>query len=169
MPAHARKLMHHDQPRHGSPKSKARVLLVEDDPDFRHFLASELARSGFEVMQLTNGYDFADYVATLCLYPVRRPDVIITDVRMPGYDGLKILSGIRSAQWETPVILMTAFGDQDVVDEARSNDAVTVFSKPFDLSQFKTCVENVIYSERERRAVETEAKRALAREMRSVP
>lgn len=120
-------------------------------------------------MQLTNGYDFADYVATLCLYPVRRPDVIITDVRMPGFDGLKILCGIRSAQWETPVILMTAFGDQSVVDEARSNDAVTVFSKPFDLGEFKKCVEEVIYRERDRRAVETKAKRALAREMRSVP
>lgn len=135
------------------PKSKPRVLLVEDDPDFRHFLASELARSGFEVMQLTNGYEFADYVATLCLYPVRRPDVIITDVRMAGFDGLKILSGIRTARWHTPVIVMTAFGDQTVIDEALDNDAVTVFSKPFDLASFKQCVEDTIRKGRDDREV----------------
>ena len=169
MAAHARNIRSHHQPRPGAPTAKPRVLLVEDDPDFRHFLASELGRQGFEVMQLTNGYDFADYVATLCLYPVRRPDVIISDVRMPGHDGLKILGGIRSADWQTPVILMTAFGDQKLVEEAGDSGAVAVFSKPLDLNEFKTCVGKVIKAERERQDIKADARRARATEMRSVP
>lgn len=147
-----------------APETKPRVLLVEDDPDFRHFLASELAHSGLEVMQLTNGYEFADYVATLSLYPVRRPELIITDVRMPGFDGLTILSGMRTARWHTPVIVMTAFGDQSVIDEALDNQAVTVFSKPFDLNSFKQCVDETI-----RKGRDEKEKRSARRNMHAVP
>jgi two-component system nitrogen regulation response regulator GlnG len=90
-----------------------------------------------------SGYEFADYIANAEVRH-RRPDVIISDVRMPGFDGLSLLASIRGASWRTPVILMTAFGADDVVIGAMKHRAVTVLDKPFDIRELKQLVDAVI-------------------------
>ncbi len=124
-------------------EKRVSVLVAEDDPDLRSLVVAELGRVGYEVTGVGSGYEFADYIATAEIKH-RRPDVIISDVRMPGFDGLALLASIRGARWSTPVILITAFGDDDVVDLAMKHQAVTVLDKPFDIRELTKLVDAVI-------------------------
>jgi DNA-binding response OmpR family regulator len=69
--------------------------------------------------------------------------LIITDVRMPGRDGLAILRGLRHYPWCPPFMLVTAFGDPETHAEARRLGATAVFDKPFDLDSLRVEVEKV--------------------------
>jgi len=61
---------------------------------------------------------------------VRAPDVILMDVRMPHRSGLELLLALRLAEWETPVILMTGFGDANVHARAEEFGAQAMLDKP---------------------------------------
>src|SRR5437879_6321518 len=88
-----------------------RVLLAEDDAAMRALLARALHRAGFEVVEARSGYEALEHLAHgLISEPPIRFDLIISDVRMPGYDGLNILASLRQMPTYTPVILITAFG-----------------------------------------------------------
>jgi CheY-like chemotaxis protein len=66
--------------------------------------------------------------------------VIVSDIRLPGYSGFDLLEALHDAQCDTPVILMTAFGDQETHDKARRLGAVAIFDKPFDADDLSTAV-----------------------------
>lgn len=74
-------------------------------------------------------------------------DLIISDIRMPGFTGLEVLEGLRDECapriGETPITLLTAFGDLEVHADAERLGAV-VFDKPFDLDEFQACARNMI-------------------------
>ena len=67
-------------------------------------------------------------------------DIVISDVRMPGLTGLDVLAILRCANWATPVILITAFGDEATHAEGRELGAVAVFDKPFNVEQLRAAV-----------------------------
>jgi CheY-like chemotaxis protein len=119
--------------------SAVTALVAEDDPDFRAFIVNELRRAGCHTTALRDGYQFADFIAAAELRG-RRPDIIITDVRMPGFDGLSLVGAIREANWTTPVIIMTAFASDHVDRFASRFDAVAVLSKPFDVADLRRIV-----------------------------
>jgi DNA-binding response OmpR family regulator len=66
-------------------------------------------------------------------------DLLISDVRMPTCTGMQILEQLRAAHWQTPVILMTAFGDAATRQHAKALGAV-LFDKPFDIDDLRTAV-----------------------------
>ena len=68
---------------------------------------------------------------------------------MPICSGLQILSALRDAHWRTPVILMTAFGDEATCKQAESLSAM-LFDKPFDLDDLRTAVANLLPCDRPR-------------------
>ena len=112
------------------------VLLAEDDPDMRDIIASELRDSSYEVIEAANGIELWSALLQ-CLEgsdEVVMPDLIISDVRMPGMSGLEALTRLREFDWYMPVIVMTAFGDATVHHKARSLGA-RVFNKPVKLDQ----------------------------------
>jgi DNA-binding NtrC family response regulator len=71
--------------------------------------------------------------------------IIVSDIRMPGLDGLGLLTALRCASWTTPVILMTAFGSSETHEEAARLGAV-VLDKPFDLERLGALAERVATS-----------------------
>jgi DNA-binding NtrC family response regulator len=119
-----------------------RVLVAEDDEDFRFYLAGELGRAGFHVRRVADGREFLRYAVASTLNPRRfkRPHVVVTDIRMPGHDGLALLSTIREMEWNTPVILMTAIGNLPIPSE---HDAVAVFTKPFRVQDLTRVIRSV--------------------------
>jgi DNA-binding NtrC family response regulator len=123
-----------------------RVLLAEDDADMRRLLAQALRDDGYDVLEARNGSQLLDSIAALALEPdCDEPvDMIISDLRMPGRNGLSILAGLRDAQWMTPFILITAFGDDDTHAEAHRLGASAVFDKPFDVDDLRTAVLNMV-------------------------
>lgn len=131
----------------GQPVSgvRRRILLAEDDTEMRSMLAGALRTSGFEVIEARDGAELTkalDDVALAMLEreEVLRLDLIISDIHMPGTTGMEVLARMRRAQMETPVILMTAFGDDRTHAEADKLGVEMVLDKPFALRDLLAAV-----------------------------
>ncbi len=122
----------------------ARVLLAEDDPAMRSMIAFALRRDGYEVCEVKDGNQLLKRLADRMLRPTWDVDLVISDIRMPGKTGLDVLAGLRKADWSMPVILITAFGDEAVHDEAKRLGAATVINKPFDLDELRHAVQSAV-------------------------
>lgn len=112
------------------------VLLAEDDPDLRAIIAGELRRARYEVLDVRDGTELWRMLSATADTPddVALPDLVISDVRMPGLDGIAVLARLREVDWFMPVILMTAFGDAATRLAARRLGA-RILDKPLDLDR----------------------------------
>ncbi|MFC1610044.1 response regulator [Myxococcota bacterium] len=125
------------------PEPAARcVLVADDDPDMREEVARALRDNGIAVIAVDSGDQLVDYLGRCATFGGRFlvPDVVVSDIRMPGYSGLEVLKAFREAHWNTPIILMTAFGDHETHEEARQLGAVATFDKPFDSDDLLTAI-----------------------------
>jgi DNA-binding response OmpR family regulator len=113
------------------------VLVAEDDPSMRRLLTIALARDGFSVLDASNGSELDKWISRLIQRnnDHRCVDLIIADQRMPAATGLEVLAHLRHADWSTPFILITAFGDTATHAEAERLGASCVLDKPFDLNE----------------------------------
>jgi DNA-binding response OmpR family regulator len=123
------------------------LLLAEDDYELRSMVASTLRREGFDVVEVRNGNELLEQVGSSLLDGTHhmRFDLIITDLRMPGKSGLDILNGLDQGGITTPVLLMTAFGDERTHALARRFGAVGVLDKPFDLDDLIALVAEAVW------------------------
>lgn len=114
----------------------ARLLLAEDDLEMRSLLELTLTREGYEVHVASSGCALLETVQTIYLdaFPSDGIDILITDVRMPGLSGLEAIRRLYAARWWIPTILITAFPDQRLRDEA-ARLGVTLLAKPFPLRE----------------------------------
>ena len=118
-----------------------RVLVAEDDPDMRRLVATLLRMAGHKVIEATDGTDILDRMeSTVWSEHPELIDVIVSDVEMPGLSGLDVLAALRCSKRTTPVVLITAFGDDNVRAEARELGAVAVLDKPLDPDALKNAV-----------------------------
>lgn len=100
------------------------LLLVDDEPGIRKVVGIALRDFGYEVLEAANGDEGLE------VFRRERPPVVITDIRMPGLDGLGLLRAIKSENPETEVILVTGHGDMDVAVEGLKLDACDFITKP---------------------------------------
>ena len=126
-----------------------RVLVAEDDVEMRRLVADTLREDGHEVVELADGGRFLVDIAARMKGEDGSDsvDLIVSDIRMPVCTGLQILEVLRQAHWRTPVILMTAFGDDATCRQAEGLMAV-LFDKPFELDDLRTAVANLLPRER---------------------
>ena len=120
----------------------ARILLAEDDEEFRSLVAATLRRDGHSVIEAVDGTEFVDLLAeSLVAGRIDRVfDLIITDIRMPGYSGLDVLHAAQSTGTSPPVLVITAFGDQRLHERARRLGSVGTLDKPFDMGVLRRLV-----------------------------
>ena len=130
-------------PRARAPHGPPRIILAEDDPDMRSVLAEVLRKDGYLVQEAEDGGRLLVRVTARYLHPEVDVDLIISDIRMPVCTGLQILSGLRDTHWRVPVILMTAFGDDQTRAHAELLGAV-LFDKPFPIDDLRTAVRNLV-------------------------
>ena len=140
---------------------RSTILLVEDDPDMRRMLAATLRRDGHFVIEAANGEAAFDWLAPGVLEDdlERIPDLVVSDVRLPHYSGLEILEGLQVSRPRIPVILITAFPDQETHDLAARLGAQCVLEKPFELSQLRAAVHLALHTHRPRGAGSDDAAR----------
>jgi two-component system nitrogen regulation response regulator GlnG len=105
------------------------VWLVDDDASIRWVLEKALRQSGMK----PRAFEQAD--SALTALGRAEPDVLITDVRMPGQSGLKLLETVRANHPQLPVIVMTAHSDLDSAVAAYQGGAFEYLPKPFDIDQ----------------------------------
>lgn len=103
-----------------------RVVVVDDDAENCQALSELLTAEGFEVFPFLSGEEAWSAIHTQRV----SPDAVIADVRMPGLDGVALLSALKGHCAETPVILVSAFPDDSVWREAIRLGAEDVFPKP---------------------------------------
>jgi two-component system, NtrC family, response regulator AtoC len=137
--------------------SKGTVLIAEDEKTARLALAELLELHQYRVLAVEDGQSAFLEITNRSL------DAILLDVRMPGLDGLSILRRMQQAAIDTPVIVMTAFGDSDTVIEAMRLGAFDYLSKPLDLSQVLEQLGRAISRKRISQSSVLEEKTALAR------
>jgi len=110
--------------------TRERILVADDDRLILATIASGLRRAGYEVMEAVDG----EQAIRLCRE--KKPDLALLDIRMPG------LSGIEAVQWlrrdpdtNIPVLFISAYGDESLVDEAVAEGAFGYLLKPLDVVQ----------------------------------
>lgn len=120
------------------------LLVVEDEADLREPLVSEFQYLGCKVFQASNG---ADAFAIVCNEQI---DLVISDIRMPGGDGIQLLKNIRARSGEIPaVMLMTGFSDVSA-EESYALGAEAILTKPFDLNEMEQAAERILTPPAER-------------------
>ncbi|HYQ02190.1 MAG TPA: sigma-54 dependent transcriptional regulator [Polyangiaceae bacterium] len=107
----------------------ARVLVIDDRPDMAEMVADGLTEHGFEASALS---DVAEATAKLSL---GTHDALVTDLRIPGSDGLELLALSRAAAPDSPVIVMTAFSGIDTAVESIRRGAYHYLTKPFKVEE----------------------------------
>ena len=102
------------------------VLVVEDDVETRRFYIETLSRSGFQVDEAHNGLQALEKAFA------SSPDLILTDIAMPGIDGIELCQRLRadSRTCDIPVLAITGYGDRQYPDRARLAGADYVLVKP---------------------------------------
>ena len=120
---------------------KRHVLVAEDDPDMRRLVAALLRGAGHKVAEARDGMEILDRIESTIW--AERPelfDVIVSDISMPGLSGLDVLAALRCTHFSTPVILITAYGDDETREEARELGAAEFLDKPLDPDALRTAV-----------------------------
>ena len=125
---------------------RPRILLVEDEFEMRRLLAEVLQKEGYDITEAENGAEGVDHVleSWRCGGSTEPFDLVISDIRMPGWTGLEIVEIVATSGMATPVILITAFGTAETHVQARRLGAVAVFDKPFELSSLVAAVRDVV-------------------------
>jgi len=126
-------------------RGRARVLVAEDDPAMRELIVAVLRVDGYEVLEASDGRRLLAYIQSSVVDGKQTPppDLIISDIRMPGYTGLEILKALREAELEVPVVLISAFADDDVHRQAFELGAV-MMDKPLELSTLRNTVKLLV-------------------------
>jgi DNA-binding NtrC family response regulator len=142
-----------------NPNAKERILIVDDEPTLVFFLRRDLSERGldWEVEGVGSG---EEAVARLAF---TQYSVLITDLRMPGINGLTLAAAARSLQPAIGVVLMTAFGSHEVEAEAEQLMIDGYLTKPFQIERLHSMVEKILHT-RQRKTIENRAgtKRAAA-------
>jgi two-component system response regulator (stage 0 sporulation protein F) len=113
---------------------KKKVLIVDDQNGIRVLLVEVFSSEGYHTFQASNG--------KLALEIVKKesPDLVLLDMKIPGMDGLEILKHIKAIDPQMKVIMMTAYGELDMIKEATDLGALMHFTKPFDIDELRMAV-----------------------------
>jgi CheY-like chemotaxis protein len=116
-----------------------KILIVDDEQDLREILSEDFALQGATVRTAKNGREAFELASE------EMPHVILSDVRMPGGDGIELLQRIRAIYSTTPphFFLLTGFADLDP-QHAAAMGGQGLLPKPFSLKQLRECVMNVL-------------------------
>ncbi|MFZ5596738.1 MAG: response regulator [Bacillota bacterium] len=110
------------------------LLIVDDQSGVRRLLYEVFIDEGYHVRTASGGQEALMMVAR------EKPDMVLLDIKMPGMSGLETLSELRKISHDLPVIMMTAYGDLEVVEQAKKLGVKHYIVKPFDLDEVRLLV-----------------------------
>lgn len=125
--------------------SKGYVWVVDDDSSIRWVMEKTLSSANIKCET------FSDAESVLMALERETPDVLVSDIRMPGMDGLELLKQVSDRSPELPVIIMTAHSDLDAAVNAYQKGAFEYLPKPFDVDETLTLVERAIAHSQEQK------------------
>ncbi len=114
-----------------------RILAVEDEPEYLEMLQEVMNSLGHSIVIAPNGKEGLEVLDKQTI------DVVVSDVRMPGYTGLEIVERLFEGHWRVPFILMTAFGDDETRARAERVGAI-LLDKPLRVDELRAAVRRVV-------------------------
>lgn len=132
------------------------IWLVDDDPSIRFVLEKALARENLPTRSFTHPREVLAALAELSVSELARqgPQVLVSDIRMPGGSGLQLLEQLRAQQPGLPVIIMTAYSDLDSAVSAFQRGAFEYLPKPFDLPKAVELIRRAVEESQREEVVE---------------
>ena len=118
------------------------VLVVDDEPSLRRVLATQLARAGYDVRTAATAEE------ALEAFPEQPADLVLTDLRMPGLDGVAFMRRVHALSPATPVVLLTAWATVEVAVGALKQGAADFLTKPYDQRELLDTVRHALDSRR---------------------
>ncbi|MFZ2948326.1 MAG: sigma-54 dependent transcriptional regulator [Desulfuromonadaceae bacterium] len=113
---------------------KLKILVIDDDASLRRVLEYNLQEAGYAVATASSGEE------GLTLFDEVSPALVMTDMKMPGMDGMQVLKAVKERSPETLVIMITAFGTVDIAVEAMKAGAYDYITKPFNRDELRLTV-----------------------------
>ena len=120
-------------------RKNVKILLVDDDDSLRDMLSIVLKKEGYDVVSLENA------MLALKLLKKKSFDLIISDIKMPGISGIKLLERMKSINNEIPVIMITAYASTNDAVEAMKLGAENYITKPFNLDELKIIINKALH------------------------
>ncbi|MCI0407851.1 MAG: sigma-54 dependent transcriptional regulator, partial [Acidobacteria bacterium] len=114
------------------------ILIAEDEGTLREGLSQAFSESGFKVVQAASGREAIEKMERQVF------DLVVTDMKMPGGDGMDVLRRARNANEDTPVIIMTAFGTVEGAVEAIKQGAYDYIQKPFSIDELEVKIQRAL-------------------------
>ncbi len=115
-----------------------KILVIDDDQSIRKTLTSYLKKQGYEVLSAENG------TAGIEIVKSEPPDLIITDIRMPGADGFEVLKNVKEIDPHIHVIIITAFDDMHTTVKAMQQGAYDYIEKPLEIDKLKLTIQRAL-------------------------
>lgn len=114
------------------------ILIVDDQFGIRVLLSEVLQKEGYTTFQAANG------VQAIEIAKNHAPDLVLLDMKIPGMDGIEILKRLKEYDSAIAVIIMTAYGELDMIQQAKDLGALTHFAKPFDIDDIRKIVKEYL-------------------------
>jgi len=112
-------------------------MVVDDDEGMLRTLNYILTDKGYEVVTLNSGIDAIELIKK------RSFDIVLTDIKMPGMDGVEVLKGIKKLSPGTIIMMITAYTMHKLVEEAKKEGVQAIFSKPLDLDEVISSIDGL--------------------------
>jgi CheY-like chemotaxis protein len=125
------------RPASRAPDAPMRILLAEADAEMRRLLALVLQTDGHEIVEVTDGSELLEAIASLVIDGARPFDLIMSAQAIPGLPGVSVLAGLRSRGRRTPFVLMTG---NPVVQAQATRLGAVVLDRPFDAEAIRRAV-----------------------------
>lgn len=117
---------------------REKVLIVDDQFGIRTLLNEVLSKEGYKIYQAANG------LQALNVTKQHAPDLVLLDMKIPGMDGLEILKKMKEIDPDIKVLIMTAYGEMDLIEKTKKLGALAHFSKPFDIEEIRSAVKKYL-------------------------
>ncbi|WP_031385824.1 response regulator [Desulfonatronum thiodismutans] len=115
------------------------ILIVDDEPRVRFTLALILKHHGLQVLEADNGVE-ALRVMEEALEQAQRVDLVVTDIKMPGMDGLELIKILKQSEEPVKILVMTGYGDRETISRLQEIGVCGVIHKPFDGEQLISAI-----------------------------
>jgi DNA-binding response OmpR family regulator len=118
--------------------TRKKILIVDDELSIRELLSDLMHKHNHQALTAQNG------IEAINLFRLSHPDLVITDIKMPKMDGISLLKQLKSIDNNTLIVLISGFGNEEILLQALRAGAVNFLRKPFRIEEIADTVNNIL-------------------------
>lgn len=115
-----------------------KILIVDDQQGIRLLLNEVFKKEGYEPYLAANGLEAIRFIENIKI------DCMLLDMKIPGMNGIEILQRMEGMGRKMPIVMMTAYGEISLIEQAKTLGVTHYFTKPFDIFELRNTVNNLL-------------------------